>query len=114
MKIKTLLLINILGFCLPACGATPPSSATAPATPAGGNNNPGSVTTGKPFVVYDASADASGCAPFLDSPVYPLSFPAANGQDFELWMSIVSPTNDGNNYWVKGRMSAAGAETAPL
>jgi hypothetical protein len=76
---------------------------------------PGSVSTGKQFVLYDASVDASsGCAPYLDSPIYPLSFPSANHQDFELWLNVVSPANDGNNYWVKGRMNSVGAETSPL
>jgi hypothetical protein len=76
---------------------------------------PGSVVTGKSFVLYDANVDAdSGCSPYLDSPVYPVSFPSATHRDFELWFSVVSPANDGNNYWIKGHMNSAGAETFPL
>jgi hypothetical protein len=86
-------------------------------TPAGPGEkpNPGSVTTGKSFVLYDASIDAgSGCSPYLDAPIYPISFPSTNHQEFELWFSVVSPANDGNNYWIKGNMNSAGAETSPL
>jgi hypothetical protein len=75
----------------------------------------GSVSTGAPFVLYDASVDASsGCAPYLDAPIYPLSLPSANHQDVDVWMTVVSPSNGGNSYWIKGRMNAAGAETEPF
>jgi hypothetical protein len=66
-------------------------------------------------VVYDASVDASsGCAPYLDSPIYPLSLPSASHRDFELRLNVVSPSNGGNNYWIRGEMNTVGAETSPL
>jgi hypothetical protein len=76
---------------------------------------PGSVSTATPFVLYDANVDAnSGCAPFLDAPIYPVSFPTASNQEFELRLNVVSPQNDGDNYWIRGRMKSDGGETAPL
>lgn len=73
---------------------------------------PGSVTTGTSFTVYDATWDsASGCAPFLDWPIYPVSFPSSDGNGVELRLNAVSPASGGNNYWIKGQMNAVGSET---
>jgi hypothetical protein len=95
MKSYSLPVILVCGLCSPAYTA--------------------SVSTGKPFAAYDASVDAkSGCAPYLDSPIYPLSFPSENHKDFELRLNVVSPSNGGNNYWIRGHMNSVGAETSTM
>jgi hypothetical protein len=105
---------DIDGIYSEPIGAQVSGNPTAPAG-AEAKFSPGSATTGKSFVLYDASTDASsGCSPYLDSPIYPISFSTTSHQDFELWFNVVSPANDGNNYWVKGHMNSVGAETSPL
>jgi hypothetical protein len=104
------LLGNSGNITVPSSNSTPMSTTAPVPNPTVPPGSSGSVTVGQPFLIYDAGADQAGCAPLLDGPMYPISFPAGGGS-VEIRFNAESAKNGGNNYWVIGQMDAVGHET---
>ncbi|URV27507.1 hypothetical protein [Burkholderia gladioli] len=76
---------------------------------------PGSVATGTSLVVYDTFYDSgSGCAPLIDTALYPISFPSPDGNGVLLKFPVLSDDGRDLNYLVTGQMNAQGAEVQPF
>jgi hypothetical protein len=75
-------------------------------------NKPGSVTIGSQFVIYDTGYDTStGCAPLLDTPLYPITSASADNQGVVVKFVALSDNTGNANYLVSGQINASGSET---
>lgn len=75
-------------------------------------NKPGSVAIGPQFIIYDTGYDKnSDCAPLLDTPLYPITSPSADGQGAVVKFVALSDSTANVNYLVSGQVNASGSET---
>lgn len=78
-------------------------------------NNPGAVTIGSQFTVYDTFYDpASGCSPFIDTPLYLVTYPSTDNNGAVVKFSTLSVDGNNYSYLVSGQINALGSETQPL
>lgn len=104
----------VYAYGIISTGGTQISSTSSFKIPANtlATNKPGSVTIGSQFVIYDTGYDTNaGCAPLLDTPLYPITFASADNQGVVVKFVALSDSTANVNYLVSGQINGSGSET---
>jgi hypothetical protein len=105
---------HIYAYGINSAGGTQISSTSTFKIPVNtlATNNPGAVTIGSPFVIYDTFYDTNtGCAPLLDTPLYPITFASTDNKGVVVKFVALSDSTGNFNYLVSGQINSSGTET---